>query len=203
MKDGIIYVLVSGGMESVYMLWKLMKESPYEIRAHHIKLDTPQGRQKAEWIAFNNSIKWLRDNVGKIGISTSEHRHSFDTYIPDYTIITYTAYCLSCEPGVIAVAQGQTPIDNPPSLAFMDRRNHMLAIYKSLTRQNTVPQVFPIFGTTREQILEEMPRELFQLTWSCRTPVQTITNGWEACGKCDVCIPFKDRGIPLNNANFC
>ena len=57
--------------------------------------------------------------------------------------------------------------------------------------------IFTILEVTRQEMLDEMPRELFELTWSCREPVQTEF-GWEPCGNCQVCEPFKERNIPLN-----
>lgn len=53
--------------------------------------------------------------------------------------------------------------------------------------QPLVTLEFPLAVTTKQQLLKEMPKEIYDLTWSCEIPVKKDDDGYERCEGCPAC----------------
>jgi hypothetical protein len=50
-----------------------------------------------------------------------------------------------------------------------------------------VQWIYPVYHSTKQELAARLPRELVELTWSCRRPVREA-GGWRPCGACKACL---------------
>lgn len=57
-----------------------------------------------------------------------------------------------------------------------------------------VKKIYPVEEMTKKEIYDMLPKDLKDLTWSCRTPIYKNGN-IEMCKKCKTCLEIKKNGI--------
>ena len=196
MKD---YINFSSGVDSTYYLWKLLKENPGKrIFVHHCLLF--KRRREVEKIATDNILQYFRDNgmgnfhytetvFSKKGISgklydiepiyfltglilkNEKYKDIQNIYIP---------ICREEMKGTwkIHLQRGK------PWKEYDDKENRF---YKSMLYcNNAAGRSFdyhsPWFNKTKKEMIDEMPKELFDMIWYCRRPAQN--KPCKACFNC-------------------
>ena len=61
------------------------------------------------------------------------------------------------------------------------------ALWKICKQGEVVPLKFPLRVMSKTKILEQMPGELYALTWVCETPEFNHLDGSTPCGRCRAC----------------
>ena len=54
-----------------------------------------------------------------------------------------------------------------------------------------VQWIYPVYGATKQELAAGLPRDLVELTWSCRRPIRRVERGaeqWAPCGGCKACL---------------
>ena len=59
-----------------------------------------------------------------------------------------------------------------------------------------VQWIYPVYDMTKPALAASLPRELVELTWSCRRPVRNMEQ-WAPCGVCKACLAR--QGISAQN----
>ena len=62
------------------------------------------------------------------------------------------------------------------------------SLWKFSKEGDVVPLTFPLSRTKKYEILQQMPGELYKLTWVCELPDVDHLNGHKPCGQCEACI---------------
>lgn len=184
MVDNIL-IMLSGGIDSTWVLWYYITNTSYNIYIHHILLRSDvENRWRQENKATKNIIEWVRKNyAGRIkGTSTSNWWVDRNTIQRDIdTSIFIGANVARGLPGTTAIATGRNLNDGGVDNVVAANRlwKVMAETYKGLEWETLKPGR----DLTKKEIIKQLPKELFNLTWSCRTPKSN-----KQCGRCHACI---------------
>jgi 7-cyano-7-deazaguanine synthase in queuosine biosynthesis len=199
--------MVSGGLDSVAMLYKLLKNSKDDIIVHRINLLNSENRNTVESYCANKCFDYLRMHEKSFKTTTSTlDLSSFLNYGYDVIHVMYIAgilyknYCYQYED--IKIACGKTRVDLESYSAdsahyakvvgWTSQVSHLaLNLSCSQTKDNSeiykFPSIiYPVAQKTKKELKDSIPQELFDLTWSCRQPNyrgSTVSN----CGRCISC----------------
>lgn len=192
------------------MLWKeLSKQSSETILVHHCSLINSEGRYAVELNASRNIIKWIKENVSNnfIYIETVFDYRQVMYVIRDIEVIAFmnAAILRSRRYNIkeILVSANSHDESNDPNEISVVRRRKILDII-GITGQDSEKLRFPMIHMTKAEIIEEMPDELFLLTWYCRrpsafnlagdqvSPLSEDASEWKACGSCKTCTQVQD-----------
>lgn len=200
MKDKTILAMYSGGLDSLYMVYKLLTDSQYQdynIHVHHIHIQNVENRAEAEAIAVNAAIKELR----RLGFSFeySESSIAFYAYnfefLMDMDIYSFLGgYICSVNPDIELIAVGANIDDTILMPTLEDLRKRGDAI---LAEYTNVKKIYPLSNMTKEEEYKGLPETLRDKFWSCRRPVY-VENNVHLCGKCKACKQLMKLGIVKN-----
>jgi len=186
-------VMLSGGLDSTAMLVKLLEETPDELRVHHVRMANRESRADAEQAAVAGIVAWCRERYRPFRYSESALDFTALEAIPiDYLCIAFVACQVAidtprCNRVAVAALSRDTDIENRSAR----QRRVFEALYDCYrARKLGEPQVewvYPVYHETKQALAARLPRELVQLTWSCRRPLRTAA-GFRPCGACKACL---------------
>ena len=192
------FINLSGGVDSTYYLWRWLRENPNEsILVHHCLF--LQKRLKEEKNACDSILAYLR----KEGLTNFEYvetgmqKGTFQKRTLDIEMLS----------GMASVIVKAYPEINTILLPYSkeetaDLDNHYksgedINTFNPTHRYRKVNQVMELWTErkfdylfyredggiiSKQKMMEEMPEELFDMTWYCRRP----KNG-QVCGRCHTC----------------
>ncbi len=195
------FINFSGGVDSTYYLWKFLKENPSElILAHHCLLF--KKRREVEQVACHNILKYFK----KKGLKnfqyteTSFERGGIRGKIYDIEPLYFLAgmilkrysdvkhvYIPICKEE-LGGSYKELLLKGKP---WSEHKDPKCRFHKSMTYCNTASgrklnYHTPYFNVTKKQMIEEMPKELVDMIWYCRSP-----HGGKPCGSCFNCKRVK------------
>jgi len=181
--DSNILLMFSGGLDSTGALWKLLQDESNKIHLHHLRLVNKENRTKAEDIAVQNIIEYI-NQIRSVNYSQSYHEYPSynNAFIWDSDLYNFIAgtICMSLK-NIKSVAIGRTKSDT----GIEERANRGTKIFKLLAPN--VEKIYPVGEMTKIEIHNMLPKELRDMTWSCRTPIYMDENMIKECGKCKAC----------------
>ena len=186
--DPSILVMLSGGLDSTGMLWKLIKESR-SFHVHHMNLFNQENRAKVESVAIKNILKYV-GCYSTFGYSESTHYYPTynNCFMYDSDIVAFISgtICLSM-PSIKHIAIGMTKNDTEgPSLTSrIERSTKIISAFTAATK------IYPVMNMSKREIYESLPSDLRDLTWSCRTPIYK-DNTAISCDKCSTCESLEE-----------
>lgn len=193
----MIIAAVSGGMDSVGLLWHLLGgDEP--VHVHHVSFRTVRTqRGQAEDSAMENIIPWMLEHRGHFTYSESVHRPGIDPGGCDVKIVSrhIGQYCKANKIRPIAYCRGGT-FNDTLSPGIGKRRASALREWRRWWPAGKAPPIrFPLAKMHRAEIWNMLPEELREMTTSCRSP-QIDGDVWRACGECHACKSIKSERIP-------
>lgn len=191
-------LMFSGGMDSTYLSWKLLKENTKGVHLHYVSIRNDcENIWKKEDIVTERIIGYFKVKNFDFIYSTSKFEFfgfgqcGFDS---DLLLLVAQKLAINCRDKYIEVLLGWNPHDmERQEIADRSERHVTSNIWRALVescwnreRINKELQ-FPLIdeNITKKQMFEEMPRELSNLTWSCRHGID------EPCGNCHSCLERK------------
>lgn len=181
--DSNILLMFSGGLDSTGALWRLLQDKSNKIHLHHLSIVNKENRTKAEDIAVKNIIDYTA-KIGHTNYSQSYHEYPSynNAFIWDSDLYNFIAgtICISL-PNIKSVAIGRTKSDT----GIEERAIRGTNILKLLSPN--VEKIYPVGNMTKIEIYNMLPKELRDMTWSCRTPIYADENTIKECGKCKAC----------------
>jgi 7-cyano-7-deazaguanine synthase in queuosine biosynthesis len=180
-----VLLMFSGGLDSTGVFWKLLNNNR-KIHVHHMNLRNVERRALAESKSVRDIVNYM-SKLGKFAYSESTHQYPVfnRNFIWDSDLTSFMAgnICLAC-PWIKEVALGLTASDNSAAISQrIERANKMFSLFAP----NSV-KTYPIRDLTKKQIYEMLPKDLRELTWSCRVPSYSEEGVPSACGKCQTCV---------------
>ena len=193
-------IMLSGGLDSTYLLFQQLRDTTSIIHIHHVQVRKCGGTQN-QWRAENYTIpkiiKWMKNNFPnkRIEFTTSRFEY-FNQYWPGWDTTYYTIIALEVAKSIYAqniysnikIALGiEKNITRDPLLG--QRVNEYMEVFNAITsRMVNKPQfIKPIVHLTKMDFIKDMPKELKNLTWSCRVP-QKVGGEFIPCGRCHSCL---------------
>ena len=173
--------MLSGGLDSAFMLYKF-KNSINHVHVHHINIINKENRHIAESLACKQLLMAFSN------YSYSESTHEMPLYDGNFQwdcdLVCYTAgvICLA-NPNIHAVMLGDNISDCIYSTA-KERVDRSERIFNSFNLKCKIQ--YPLIDMTKEDIYNEAPLFIKQLSWSCRTP-KYVDGLPVKCGTCKNC----------------
>ncbi len=195
----MILVMLSGGLDSTGALVKLLQETTDPIHVHHVVIRNIEKRGHAEKVACSKIIEYCRKNYRPFGYTENvfEFMAFKNFYCWDNDVIRFiAAQIVKNDPSFNKVALGKCA-DDDDSIAFQLRAVQAHAIWRSSffdTKWQIPAIIRPVGKMTKKQIAEFLPKDLLDMTWSCRTPVYK-ENTWHKCQVCVTCKQLKEAGV--------
>ena len=196
-------VLWSGGVDSTGALYKILKDYPDEVFAHHIHFKNIENRWEVEKESVDKMIPWLRKNVRDFNYSESTFEIGLENFGWDIQTAMYIGGLVVkdkfCNKLVVGIS-GED-YDEDPAVRTYGRVwagaytiSNLLAVIATLQHPQN-HQAFPYIwqlmaNTSKKEIWDSLPEFLKENTWSCRTPKQS-DGKWVECEDCKTCISLK------------
>jgi 7-cyano-7-deazaguanine synthase in queuosine biosynthesis len=185
--------MYSGGLDSTAMLVKLLEQSEDELRVHHIRMVNRERRAEAEQAAVEAIVAWCRARYRPFRYSESGLDFRELEAIPiDYLCIAFVACQVAVDtPGCDRVAVAALARDTDIENRSARQRRVFDALYECYRARKLgearVEWIYPVYEATKKDLAARLPRELLELTWSCRRPLRQ-GDGFRACGACKACL---------------
>lgn len=192
-----ILLMLSGGVDSTWLLHHYLRDTDHRVHAHHISIRyAHQERWRAEDPACERIVAWCRDRFRDFEHSTSRfdldfHRIGWDS---DLQLLVASKVALNLGPGPITLALGWCTDDlERPRVQARQERGTTPRIWEALCESAGRPRLnrtiaMPIVerGLGKADLVAALPAELMELTWSCRKPV-FVHGTPRPCGECHAC----------------
>jgi len=180
-----VLVNLSGGIDSTYVAWQLLKRG-HKVVLHHCIYKTKQNRWPRECEAVEAILNWFRAN-DLTNFSYEETTFDFGTISAkgtyDITTIGYMSGIVlhderhaDCKHVVISANRDDGTDGSPRSRA----RETLMKMASG--RKAPINLVWPIKHMSKADVVKATPEDLLALCWYCRTP----KNG-KPCGECHTC----------------
>lgn len=198
--------MFSGGTDSTAALYKLLKADEEMVVAHHINFINIEQRHGVEQQACREIIDYLRTNVRYVEYTESTFAFPYNAHIGWDIINAMYIGGLVCKNYASDTVQVELSIadtkDDFGSYQWKTPVAQVAALVSALEQPTKKKQHLPIITQpvvefTKLELIEDMPKELFDLTWACRKPNVTIEDTqiqFEYCGKCTTCQTLKTLG---------
>ncbi|MCY3823883.1 MAG: hypothetical protein OXG62_08455 [Nitrospinae bacterium] len=187
-------VFLSGGAGSATALWLAAREGP--VLAIHVQFSNHPIRREVEEDAARRIVDYVREKsrhpvrfdvikytpaADTLGVAQNDMHHFASiraAYVLAYADIERIWRAAPAHDAGYSARRGQT-------------RRAWVAFHNALCRDRRGLEWRDPFGwpnpVLKEDALRMAPRELIDLTVSCRSPVSDGRGGWEACGRCHKC----------------
>jgi 7-cyano-7-deazaguanine synthase in queuosine biosynthesis len=185
--------MFSGGLDSTAMLVKLLEETSDDLRVHHIRMANKEGRDEAEQSAVEAIVAWCRGRYRTFRYSESGLDFTALEAIPiDYLSIAFVACQVAIDtPGCDRIAVAALARDTDIENRSARQRRVFETLYECYRARKLgephVEWIYPVYDEQKRALAARLPRELLELTWSCRRPLRDGP-GWRACGACKACL---------------
>jgi 7-cyano-7-deazaguanine synthase in queuosine biosynthesis len=195
-------VMFSGGIDSTAMLVKLLTEDTDELRVHHIRMENREGRDGAEQRAVESILAWCGERYRPFRYSESGLDFRALEAIPiDYLSIAFVACQVAIDtPRCTRIAVGSLAADTDIENRSARQRRVFDAMYECYRARKLgeprVEWIYPVYDLPKAEIAAALPRELLDLTWSCRRPV----GGSRPCLVCKACKARQGLRTPAEAA---
>ena len=186
-------VMFSGGLDSTAMLVKLLAQSEHELRVHHIRMANREQRAPAEQAAAERIVAWCAERYRPFRYSESALDFAELQAIPiDYLCVAFVACQVAIDtPGCNRIAVAALSRDTDIENRSARQRRVFDALYECYrARQLGEPEVqwiYPVYHASKRELAAALPRELLDMTWSCRRPVRA-GDDFRPCGVCKACL---------------
>lgn len=179
-------IQLSGGIDSTYVLWKWLVDNPNDFCVvHHINFKgITEDRLNNERESVYKILKWL-DSKGLNNYFYLENNFDYGNFtssIYDVELCGFLAGVILISPRWRGVSKMIHSIYDSES-----EREAKRQLLMNITSERKIESVYPLYKKEKWQVINEMPPDLLELCWYCRTP-----NGDNKCGKCHTCIDVSD-----------
>lgn len=195
-----ILVMLSGGLDSCYMLYSYLTQTDYAIHAHHISLRYPsEPRWEQEDSACRQIVKYCHQ-IRPFDYSESRFDIGFKRYVgrDSDTQLLMAAKVAPNLRGEVHVALGWEKSDFELEVNQQRAKNKVTEnLWNALCDSIDYPLgkhisrkiLFPLIemNIDKSQMIAALPDELVDMTWSCRRPQKDEHGVIYYCGICKPC----------------
>ncbi len=186
------FIALSGGIDSTFNLWRwLVKNTDRKILVHHVTYFNREGRGYYEKQSVDKILQWLNGQ----GLTNYVYRESI-LDLTDFRRYGLDTITLASLHGTLLLGYVDIKywVANTPKNEFkrlgdgvMHRRRRSREIVKVITNRE-YQSVYSLESMTKKEIINAMPKELFELAWYCRRPKADGS----VCGECHTCKQVRE-----------
>jgi 7-cyano-7-deazaguanine synthase in queuosine biosynthesis len=186
-------IQLSGGIDSTFVLYSWLKNNPDKYcLVHHVVIEnTYEKRQHKELQSVDKILKWL-DSKGLDNyfyIQNTFDYGNFPDLISDVEICGFLSAVLLRAKRWESISNITMSIFNQKSEREIRRQQIVKATSK---REITLNYV--LSGLKKSDVINSLPKELFELCWWCRAPINELP-----CGRCFTCESVKSAFKEIEN----
>jgi len=182
---------LSGGVDSVYCTWKLLKDNPNKKYLVHHVARSKIVRTRKEKEAVDNVLKYFEDN----SLTNFKYIETTGYLLPKSVspvkgiemIGYFTGVILRSYPDITKVVICANAEDLVQGEGYNLRSKTRFDITHATSRGVEVEYLYPLKHMTKGEIADALPVELLSLCFYCRKP---DTDG-NPCGKCQPCVNIR------------
>jgi len=202
-------LMLSGGLDSSFLLYYLLNHTNLKVFTHHISHrydQEPRWEQEDE--AAKNVVEYCKKNYRDFKHSSSRFDfRGFPYHVgwdSDLQVLVAGKVCPNLLSNNISVVIGWT-MDSIAAPRVVDRLERKVtssiwtacrnSIDDVKVRNNINPKLWFLLTELKyykEDIVRKCPKELRELTWSCRRPRRDKDGNITTCGRCLPCRQFKE-----------
>ncbi|MBL4807718.1 MAG: hypothetical protein JKY31_10570 [Rhodobacteraceae bacterium] len=183
-------VMLSGGVDSVYVLAKLLKETDDIILAHHIHLLNKDGRHKVEGERCRKIIDCCRKKYRHLEYSESaiDHRGLFGESV-DIVAAAFQAGIV----GRSYAAKYERPANrwifglSEEKVYDANSHTHLRKACAASCYPFPAPELYRMPIISMVDQIRYLPVELANLCWTCRNPIWRENGEFDECNVCANC----------------
>jgi hypothetical protein len=175
-------IQLSGGLDSAYCLYDWLKNNPDDfIVVHHINMINHEGRGKFEQKAVYDILGWLDKNgLNKyIYLENTFDYGNIKYIIKDVEVCGFHIGLILRNKRWASVKDVILPIYEPE---MANRQKRAAKLIQMVSMKSTLNLIYPIKNTSKQETISKMPKELYELCWYCRKPLNN-----KPCGTCHTC----------------
>jgi len=197
----VTLIMLSGGVDSVYGLAKLLRESDDVVLAHHIHLINQEGRHKLEATACKQVVEYCKKNYRDFTYTESLiDRRKFKAFGMDVFTAAFEAGIVvqSFHADTGSLVDRWTVGTCAEDLDGFDEKDtdaHRTPQMTKAIEANCHPLKPPYFFNLplrpKWELVEYMGPELSKMCWYCRRPVFHENGSASTCGECHTCEIMK------------
>lgn len=182
--------MLSGGLDSVWALWRHLEDTNERIRTHHVHLVNRENRHLAEAQAVHSVLAYMSARGWRDRIVHSESTTKWGNlrHIPrDHHTWGYWAGVILSDPknqGITRVIRTfhVDSVEGGPDSPMRARADDAWRRPIEFISERPIELVHPMIHMTKAQVIADLPADLRELCWWCRRP-----NGGRPCGSCHTC----------------
>jgi 7-cyano-7-deazaguanine synthase in queuosine biosynthesis len=201
---------LSGGIDSAAALFKVLSENPnkkYLVFRIDMVHGTSGNRTTREAMATEKILNWLEEN-GHHNFGFRELRIDYSALgmtppVWDSEVVNFAAsLVIQAKPEISEFVEGAIQ-DDYLEKGFAERLDKIEKILRLHTGKSAeeLEIYFPLKDKSKVEVMRMLPKELLNLTWSCRYP--KIVSPWEfgRCHECPQCGVI-DKAIKAHPNEF-
>ncbi|MDD2838811.1 hypothetical protein [Sulfuricurvum sp.] len=195
-----ILLMLSGGVDSCYMLYYYLTQTDYPVHAHHISLRYPsEPRWEEEDRASRRIVEYCR-HIRSFDYTESRCDIGFKHYAgrDSDTQLLMAAKVAPNLKGEIHLAIGWEKSDFELEVNRQRAKNKVTEkLWNALCESIDYPLgehisrtiLFPLIemNISKGEMIAALPDELVEMTWSCRRPKKDESGLSQPCGECKPC----------------
>ena len=187
-------LLFSGGLDSTAVLLWLLKNSKENIHVHHIFLQNSENRAEAEKISVNKILNYCKLNYDRpFTYTRSVWKMPEEAFVPfDLYVYMFTAAMIARGYKGRNILKKVVTGSIKENIKTEIRRKQAWGIFKSSCAGRPdlekVEWFTPLSEMTKKEVYAYLPKELSELTWSCRRPIYNN----DKILKCGICVACKE-----------
>ena len=180
-----ILVMLSGGVDSAYCMYYYLENTNLPIYTHHIILRSDRERRyQQETKATNSIIEWCNNNYPNRIVKNYNSNWWINSNVSgqDIDLSLFIGATVACKlPGVTAITTGRNLEDGgvDGDVAANKIWKVFAETYDGLEWETLKPGK----DLHKVEVIKLLPKDLFELTWSCRS-----SHTDKQCGQCHACL---------------
>jgi len=183
----------SGGIDSLWCLWDYARRRE-PLLVHYCHLVNWTGRGDHELKAVQNALAWI-DEYEPFDYKLIMTRFDYGNMriVQDKEVIGFLSGIILRDNRYplqnLIISSNAQDVERMPY--YIRSEADRLRLLEGVGRRR-LRYLYPIMGKTKEQLMRELPRDLLDLAWFCRTPSK---QGYP-CGRCQTCtkvLPILDN----------
>jgi len=189
----ITLLMFSGGIDSAYLLVKLLTTTDDKLLVHHIHIATDFNRHKAEAESCKKIVEFCQKAYRTFSYTESgiDHRrflsHGYDLIAAGFEAgVVASSFCAATKQNVDRWTVGLSLADHP----LRRRLKNAAECCKFNCQQGVAPEFVEFPRVSQQEEIDYLPYDLYKMTWSCRSPRQA-DNQFKPCGWCESCQRLK------------
>jgi 7-cyano-7-deazaguanine synthase in queuosine biosynthesis len=192
-----VLVMLSGGVDSTYLLYHYLTQTTNNVHVHHISIQYPQlSRWKMEKKAVDNVVDYARHHYRDFDFSSSSFSIDMGRNFgmdSDLQLLVASKVVPNLPGSSIKLALGWCSEDLQNTIVADRMKRNVTsnlwhALHDSILDNQHIARDLdmPLLDKSKKDLLQTIPKELLVLCWSCRNEEEN-QGGYIPCGRCHAC----------------